>query len=420
MELRETELKKPHADRLNHGPLRDLLCREIALRLEDDRDGEMLALFGPWGSGKTSTLNLVRYELERNGQPIAFLHFDAWAYQGAGGLVPALLTQLARLRKERPAVETLKKVFLASALGTADMLLSLFKLNEVAKSASAGLKQAESILETASDARTVLRDALKEEVEAVAKKLKAELVVVMVDNIDRCAPDSALGLLESLFVAGRIEKLMVIAVADQQVLMDFITKKYGIPSFDGARYLEKMFPDYFRVPDPWVYWHETRAETLAQAAKANDTIASLLVRLLKEAAHPTLTENEDLLWFAFSQVAALRNPRRIKRIVRRLERLKKDRVGADFEAVFLLVVLCDLWPHVAHFRTTVSPEGWRDFLLGVAKGEPPKTAPAMDFEFRDFVVQLTNSQSASDYHDSVLLDHEQLEYAADAVRPLGL
>jgi len=430
--LAERLVRDPDGDRLNQRALRRLLVEEVVTRAATGRGGDMVALFGPWGSGKSSTVLVARLELQQRGdavgEPIVFLDFDAWKYQGAGGLVAPLVTQLARLRASTPSAQALKRILLATALGTVELvgsLLGLTPVKELLSAASSGAEKADELLKAVTDSHTVVREALEEEVKAVLAAKKAKLVVAVIDNLDRCAPDAALGLLESLYVAGHIEGLMVLCVADQQVLMDFITRKYGIESFDGARYLEKMFPDYFRVPDPFVLWHDDRRVTsLENAAKGGDTIASLLVTLLKGA--PLLQRQQELLWFVFSQATALRNPRRIKRIVRRLLRLRGDDESLfdereRFEAVLVLVVLCDLWPKVAHYRSTVAPETWEAFIDAVAAGaELPKTAPSIDFEFRDFVVQLTNGKATAKFHGGVLRKHTELELATEVIRELGL
>ncbi|MFA4930180.1 MAG: P-loop NTPase fold protein, partial [Patulibacter sp.] len=57
------------------GPVADLVC--------SGRTPISVALFGPWGSGKSSIGELVRRELEARTPAVAFVHYDAWRYGGS-------------------------------------------------------------------------------------------------------------------------------------------------------------------------------------------------------------------------------------------------------------------------------------------------------------------------------------------------
>lgn len=417
-------------DRLNHAPLRKLLVDDIAARVEDGRGG-MLALFGPWGSGKTSVIEGVRDEIENQKLSACWITFDAWAYQTGTGLVAPLLTQLARARVSAPEASSLRRVLLATVMFSADAALGLLGVKDATDTARKNLELADSLLKQATDPQTAIREEISAEVARVVAKTKKKIIVVVVDNLDRCAPDAALSLIESLFVMGDVGPLLIICVADQDVLIDFIGKKYGIAAVNGARYLEKIFPDYVRVPDPWVFWHEMRGPTLEAAAKQQDDVATLLSALLADAANPGLTTYRDLLWYAFSQAAALRNPRRIKRLMRRLRAFDCATASAQtFECVLLIVILTDLWPHIERYRRACEPAQWTAFITGVAGGTP-HAGPQVDHEFQNFVIQMMRTFPPPQtppagvappiaYHLALLGDHDTLEGNAKIARGLGL
>ena len=63
-----------------------------AIRAAQGTDSVVLALAGPWGSGKSSLLNLVAGELEGTAEPpLLVIRFNPWWFSGTGRLVPAFL-----------------------------------------------------------------------------------------------------------------------------------------------------------------------------------------------------------------------------------------------------------------------------------------------------------------------------------------
>ena len=71
----------------------------------DSRKGVVVAVFGPWGSGKTSFVNLAREKLEESG--VTILDFNPWMFSGADQLVESFFIELSAQLKIRPGMETI-------------------------------------------------------------------------------------------------------------------------------------------------------------------------------------------------------------------------------------------------------------------------------------------------------------------------
>ena len=65
----------------------------------DATEGVMVGVFGPWGSGKTSFVNLARTEFEREKLPV--LDFNPWMFSGAEQLVERFFAELSNELKLR-------------------------------------------------------------------------------------------------------------------------------------------------------------------------------------------------------------------------------------------------------------------------------------------------------------------------------
>lgn len=68
----------------------------------DAQNGLVTGILGPWGSGKTSFLNLLTTELERQG--VESIAFNPWIFSGADQLVDAFFVELSSQLKLKPGL----------------------------------------------------------------------------------------------------------------------------------------------------------------------------------------------------------------------------------------------------------------------------------------------------------------------------
>lgn len=80
---------------------RDPAARSFAQQVLaiDAREGAVLGVLGPWGSGKTSFVNLARVEIDKAHVPV--LDFNPWMFSGAQQLVESFFVELASQLKFR-------------------------------------------------------------------------------------------------------------------------------------------------------------------------------------------------------------------------------------------------------------------------------------------------------------------------------
>src|SRR5947209_6787524 len=89
-------IRTPEEDKLGRAPFALALARYLATVPADD--GHVTALLGPWGSGKTSILYLVRGFLATMGseeEPIVLLDFNPWLFSGTEQVVTAFLREIS-------------------------------------------------------------------------------------------------------------------------------------------------------------------------------------------------------------------------------------------------------------------------------------------------------------------------------------
>ena len=77
------------------------------------------------------------------------------------------------------------------------------------------------------------------------------LLVVFVDDLDRCSPQAVLGLLEAMKVYLDVPGLVFVVGYDQHIVSRAVLESKGYDSTTGARdYLEKFIQMMFVIPRP--------------------------------------------------------------------------------------------------------------------------------------------------------------------------
>jgi hypothetical protein len=239
------------------------------------REPFVVALNAPWGSGKTTTLGLLKPELAR--ADITTVSFNAWEVDDATDplvpLVAALHDRLLEI-KGFPRGLDLSKIDRFKKLGN-----SILKHGAIAavKVATAGIVDigatAEGIAKAAGDAAlkasedlTVdLIDNFKRERQAADqfRHLLGELIsyvrvstpdgeeypplVLVIDELDRCRPTFAIAMLERIKHFFSVPGLVFVLALDLEQLKASTRKVYG-GELDATEYLRRFVDLELRLP----------------------------------------------------------------------------------------------------------------------------------------------------------------------------
>jgi energy-coupling factor transporter ATP-binding protein EcfA2 len=212
-----------------------------------------VGIFGSWGSGKSTLLKMLNDQLEKE-HPNRFVcvQFDPWVYRRETNMLVPLLHALQdtleedRLHRFGESARKIGNVLLR--LG-ADALLKTFTadLASVDKLETLEDKYLKERGRVHSEMRK-LRTTLQQEANAVAKGADGKgRIVFFVDNLDRCAPDEIIDLLESVKLFLDLEHVFVVLAVDREVIDRGIEVKYSQFRFArdrksalGAEYMEKL------------------------------------------------------------------------------------------------------------------------------------------------------------------------------------
>jgi predicted KAP-like P-loop ATPase len=277
-----------------------------------------VGVFGTWGTGKSTLLNLIEGGLNSVGKETEFIvvRFDAWLYQGfddsRAALMEVIASTLIQAAEGNPGVLTQAKKLLgrvnkmralgllaeggALALGVptfgwasrgVQALGDLFSgdgneedleaLQDVGKKASEhgkGLLKPENQM-TPPKEIAAFRTEFEEVLTGLGKTL-----VVFVDNLDRCLPKQTIHTLEALRLFLFMGHTAFVVAADEEMVRHSVSEFFKDP--DGRHvidYLDKLIQVPVRVPRLGI--QEVRAYLFLLFASAGGIVAADKVEALR-------------------------------------------------------------------------------------------------------------------------------------------
>ncbi len=254
-----------------------------------------MVIDGDWGTGKTEFCEKL-IELMQQEQPdYQVVYVDAFRSDHSGEPLLALLAQIIKdctpedghdgvqSEERKQFIKKIAKIagftFKTIAKAAAGHILkqSVESLAEGFQQAAENEQEAESTTETVSDTLVELSDKaidstvevlLKEQIEA-EKNLEAlreclrdfsagNSIILFVDELDRCRPDYAVEMLETIKHVFDVPNVKVVLVTNTQQLRAAINHRYG-SAVDSQRYLDKFLKYSFHLPEKVLGKHSGNA-----------------------------------------------------------------------------------------------------------------------------------------------------------------
>jgi hypothetical protein len=262
-----------------------------------------IGIFGRWGSGKSTLIEILQEELQARKEGWRFLtvKFNPWMFRKEPNLLVPLLNALhdALAKDPREMVKaSASKVFDVLIHLAADVLLKKLTAGAVDLDRLDKLEKAYLTRRGQIDSQIANLHSCLEEI-AVSLEGQKLRIVFFIDDLDRCDPANIIDVLESMKLFLDVRNIVHILALDKEVIDRGIEVAYGKFSFGerqramGAEYLDKMI----QMPVYLFPLHSTQVRGYIHALDNSDAVIS----------------QTDLL------VATLEpNPRKIKRVLNML------------------------------------------------------------------------------------------------------
>lgn len=255
------------------------LIHDIAL---DDRlSPSTIGVYGDWGSGKSSLMEMVKNHIaEDKDESVLVVDFNGWLFEGYDDAKTALCgTILDKIAEERSTMKKIvekvkdlrhqidtKKIFGKSIKYGLDFLLTggLGTITDITvESIVSGIKK--KFIEASPEElaelikRTEVEDKRRERIKNFHKEFSELLkeggikhLVVFIDELDRCTPDTVLDVFEAIRLFLFAEGTSFIIGADERLIQYAIETRYkSVPGNNldiGKEYMEKMIQYPVTIP----------------------------------------------------------------------------------------------------------------------------------------------------------------------------
>jgi len=228
-------------------------ARMLAKLITDkSNDDVALGISAPWGSGKTSMLNLIKEqikELKIYPKPI-IVEFDPWFYGSEDKVIHSFFETLAKaiFKENHPTREAISKAigYLSKILTKTPDLPSTFTPNPLVTEAINFAKQflgtltddlkdwiGHGSLNSFRDVKKLLILLLTE----AQRKNELPQIIIMIDDLDRLQADEALTMLKIIRLVTDLPCIRSIVAFDEKATGQLISNKFNI---DGINYIRKM------------------------------------------------------------------------------------------------------------------------------------------------------------------------------------
>lgn len=242
-----------------------------------------IGLYGDWGSGKSSVMHMCRNVLEKEDKNIKCMIFNGWLFENYDDAKTALLgeildtiTEKRKLSKKAQSVakglwDSIDKLKLAKkVVGTGAELVLTGGMSTItgmtvrsvmsAVSNSAGNIDEDTLNEIQQHVKdelnfTELRENIRsfqKNFATILEETKISRLVVFVDELDRCSPDTILDTLEAMKLFLFTGKVAFVIGADERQIEYAVKSKFrDVPGQEisiGKEYMEKLIQYPIRIP----------------------------------------------------------------------------------------------------------------------------------------------------------------------------
>lgn len=385
-----------------------------------------VGIFGSWGSGKTSLMQMLRAQIDAravgaagSGNPACVtLWFNAWRYEGREEIQSALIHAILReLTKGRTLLEDVKATFERLKKGASVLKLA----KTITKSALTLSPDFEGLLDSFKDESEKIAETMEQfeqDFENLLKSVAVSRIVVFIDDLDRCSSEKVVEAFETIKLFLNTPETTFVIGADAPKIEQAIGTVYHVaegtrPTF-ARDYLEKIVQLPFSIPEQrsrdvaayvgmlvlrgyltkegWPILLNARRTLLLQATdmctSLTDWIGVNTAALRPDSATAAREHLSRTLAHVDVLVRGLRgNPRQIKRFLNILELRARIAEANNLEVrLDLLTKLTALeysWPDFfGQIVETIGPDGKSELIgevvrLADRKAEPPDDSPML-------------------------------------------
>jgi hypothetical protein len=211
-----------------------------------------LGIFGPWGSGKTSLMQMMMAHVEatKGERKRGTLWFNAWMYEGREEAQSALIHAiLANLQKDVTLVDEAKQLVEKLKKGASVLKLGKF-LMKSAITMTPNVEEFAKCFKDESDKVTDTMESFEGDFKKLLELVGVDRIVVFIDDLDRCSSFKVIETFETIKLFLNTPACTFVIGADAEKIQHAVGEVYKVTN-DLKRqkdYLEKIVQIPFSIP----------------------------------------------------------------------------------------------------------------------------------------------------------------------------
>lgn len=211
------------------------------------KDGLVIGLFGKWGTGKTSAINMALSEINKlakkgEHKPV-IMRFDPWNYSDKDNLISLFFQSLKNKIDVQGNEDFKNKV--GKALSDYSGAFDALSLVPVFGSGIASVLKTLAQVEGANMMRTPDLDETRKILEEALIKANNKIIIV-IDDIDRLNNSQIRDVFQLVKQVADFPNVIYVLIMDREVVCKALKEVHNI---DGNEYLEKIIQIPFEIPE---------------------------------------------------------------------------------------------------------------------------------------------------------------------------
>jgi len=237
-ELRsDSALDNPNHDQLGYGHFAENIANTIYSRIPSNEF--IIGIYGQWGSGKSTILNFIEYNLIQKENPPAITRFNPWWFSGQSDLIEKFFSQLGAGLDMGDEYDEIRDKLSKLSGG----------LSRVPLSTITGVPSGK-LLAWVSDtiqSKNPDLEGLKDEISEALNELDQQ-IVVLIDDIDRLTESEIRQMFRLVKAVADFPNITYVLAFDQEVVIEALDGEQGVGN--GREYLNKIIQLPRHVPIP--------------------------------------------------------------------------------------------------------------------------------------------------------------------------
>jgi len=217
-----------------------------------------IALQGDWGSGKTSMMNLIKKNIEKNNK-IHPIEFNTWQFSQFGMENDLSISLLSSFLEKLGTDAVTKKSLLGGLLTRKNVGRFMDRVADASGGLVGGVigGAAEAVKGSEQDDDIDIAHQIVKLKEGIEKSVKDKIgkddnkrLVLFIDDLDRLLPEKAVELLEVFKLFMDVPGCVYVLACDYQVVSQGLKKKFGVGSDElkGKSFFDKIIQLPFSMP----------------------------------------------------------------------------------------------------------------------------------------------------------------------------